>query len=86
MPSSRPDPRSYNTGWSYFWAKHAWKREHGGSMIGNVAVAAIAGGITGSQAAVVVFIALAVLVTLARRRSEPPEAGQAAGREGVGPR
>jgi|GEM_PF-5178015 hypothetical protein len=37
-------------------------------MIGNVAVAAIAGGITGSEVAVVGFIALAVLVTLARRR------------------
>ena len=40
-----------------------------GSMIGNVAVAAIAGGITGTQAAVVVLIALALLVTLARRKS-----------------
>lgn len=41
---------------------------YGGSMIGNVAVAAIAGGITGSQVTVVVFITLAVVVTLARRR------------------
>lgn len=38
-------------------------------MIGNVAVAAIAGGITGSQVAVVVFMVLAVVVTLARRRA-----------------
>lgn len=36
-------------------------------MIGNVAVTAIAGErITNSQAAVVIFIVLAVLVTLAR--------------------
>ena len=64
----RPQPDSYSTAWSYFWAHRRWKRSHGGSMIGNVAVAAIAGGITGSEVAVVVFIALAVVVTLARRR------------------
>jgi TRAP-type C4-dicarboxylate transport system permease large subunit len=66
--SSRPQPESYRTGTEYRWARKLWKRRHGGSMIGNVAVAAIAGGITGSQVAVVAFIALAVLVTLARRR------------------
>jgi hypothetical protein len=41
-------------------------------MIGNVAVAVIAGGITGSHVAVVLFVLLAVVVTLARRHSEPP--------------
>ena len=65
----RPQPESYPTAWSYFWAHRRWKRSHGGSLIGNVAVAAIAGGITGSQVAVVLFIALAVVVTLARRRA-----------------
>ena len=66
--STRPRPEEYPTAWSYFWAQSSWKRRHGGSMIGNVAVAAIAGGISGSQIAVVLFIALAVVVTLARRR------------------
>ncbi|MGA2321758.1 MAG: hypothetical protein ABSG95_13615 [Solirubrobacteraceae bacterium] len=65
----RPEPESYPTAWSYFWAHRTWKRSHGGSMIANVAVAAIAGGITGSQIAVVVFMVLAVVVTLARRRT-----------------
>jgi len=64
----RPEPDSYPTAWSYFWAHGRWKREHGGSLIVNVALAAFAGGITGSQVAVVAFIALAVVVTLARRR------------------
>ena len=64
----RPAPENFPTAWAYLWAHRRWKREHGGSLIVNVAVAAIAGGITGSQVAVVVFIALAVVVTLARRR------------------
>ena len=65
--STRPEPQNYRTRAEYSWAHKLWKRRYGGSMIGNVAVAAIAGGITSSQVAVVVFIALAVLVTLARR-------------------
>lgn len=43
------------------------KRKHGGSLFANVAVAAIAGEITGSPVAVVGFIALAFVVALARR-------------------
>ncbi len=65
----KPRTEQYPTAWSYFWAKRAWKRAHGGSMIGNVAVAAIAGGITGSQVALVAFMMLAVAVTVARRRA-----------------
>ena len=68
----RPQPESFKTGAEYRWARKVWKARHGGSMVGNVAVAAIAGGITGSPVAVVAFILLAVLVTLARRHSEPP--------------
>ncbi len=76
--STRPRPDQYQTAWSYFWAKRAWKRSHGGSLIVNVAVAAIAGGITGSQVAVIGFIGLAVIVTLARREPaavRPPRPG-----------
>lgn len=68
MSRTRPQPESYRIGAEYRWAHKLWQRKHGGSMVGNVAVAAIAGGITGSQVAVVAFIGLAVLVTLARRR------------------
>jgi hypothetical protein len=67
LMSTHPRPADFTTAWSYFWASRAWKQGHGGSLILNVAVAAIAGGITGSQVAVIVFIALAVVVTLARR-------------------
>jgi hypothetical protein len=64
---ARPQPERYRTAAEYRWARRLWKRQHGGSLIGNVAVAAIAGGITGSQVAVVVFIIVAFVVTLARR-------------------
>jgi len=66
---SRPRPERYRTGAEYRWAHKLWKHRHGGSMIGNVAVAVIAGGITGSMVAVVLFVVLAVVVTLARRRA-----------------
>ncbi len=66
----RPQPERYPTAWSYYWAQRRWKRSHGGSLIGNVAVAAVAGGITGSQVAVAVFIALAVVITLGRRHDQ----------------
>ena len=69
---SAPRPEHYATAAQYRWARRLWKRRHGGSMIGNVAVAVIAGGITGSHVAVVLFVLLAVVVTLARRHSEPP--------------
>ena len=55
------------TAWSYFTTRSAWKRSHGGSMVGNVVVAAVAGGITGSQVAVVAFILFTFILTLARQ-------------------
>lgn len=69
---ARPQLGDYPTAWSYFHARRAWKRRHGGSMVGNIGVALLAGFITGSPVAVVLFVALAVGVTLARRHSEPP--------------
>jgi hypothetical protein len=63
MAIERPQPESFTAGGEYRWAHSLRKREHGGSMIGSVTVAAIAG----SQVAVVAFIALAVVVTPARR-------------------
>ncbi len=68
----RPQPDQFRTGAEYRWARKVWRAKHGGSMVGNVAVAAVAGGITGSRVAVVAFIVLAVLVTFARRHSDPP--------------
>jgi hypothetical protein len=44
-----------------------WMRSRGGSVPGIVAVAAIAGGITGSSMAVVVFMLIALVATLVRR-------------------
>jgi hypothetical protein len=69
---SAPRPEQYATAARYRWARRLWRREHGGSMLGNIAVAVIAGGLTGSRVAVVLFVVLAVGVTLARRHSDPP--------------
>jgi hypothetical protein len=55
------------TAWSYFTTRRAWKRSHGGSTVGNVAVAVLGGGLTGSQVAVVAFILLTFVINLARR-------------------
>jgi hypothetical protein len=72
MLGTRPRPEDYPTWWSYHRAARIWKARHGGSLFLNIVVAIIAGGITGSHVAVVLFVLLAVGVTLARRRSEPP--------------
>jgi len=69
---SRPQPENYGTAWGYFWAHRRWKQAHGGSLIVNVAVAVFAGAITGSVWGIVAFVALAIGVTVARRRTEPP--------------
>lgn len=68
----RPDPEDYPTAGQWLWARHLWRRRHGGSMIGNVGVAILAGAITGSVWGIVAFVGLAVAVTLARRHTEPP--------------
>ena len=57
----------YPTAGSYFHSSQRWRKRTGGSLIGYVALGAVAAGMTGSQLAVVVFIAVAVVVTLARR-------------------
>lgn len=62
--STKPQPERFRTRTEYRWARKLWKRKDGGSLIGNVA---LAGGIVGSQFAVVAFIALAVMVTLGWR-------------------
>jgi TRAP-type C4-dicarboxylate transport system permease large subunit len=72
----RPEREDYRTGAEYRWAAKLWRAKHGGSMLGNVGVAILAGAITGSALALVAFVVLAVVVTLARRRGEPPAPGQ----------
>ena len=65
--STRSRPEDYPTAWSYFLASRLWRKRTDGWLIVNAAVAAIAGGITGSRLAVVVFSAPAAVVSLARR-------------------
>jgi TRAP-type C4-dicarboxylate transport system permease large subunit len=67
MTNSRPTPENYRTATEYRWASKLWRAKHGGSMLGNVGVAILAGAITGSALALLAFVALAVVVTLARR-------------------
>ncbi len=65
----RPQPDNFKTGAEYRWASRQWRAKHGGSMFANVAVAIIAGAITGSAVLLALFVVLAVTVTLARRSS-----------------
>lgn len=66
MTNSRPTPENYRTATEYRWASKLWRAKHGGSMLGNVGVA-ILPAITGSALALLAFVVLAVVVTLARR-------------------
>jgi hypothetical protein len=65
--NTKPQPEQFRTRAEYTWERKLWRHKRGGLLIGNRTVAAIAVGIKGSQVAVVAFIALPVVVTLARR-------------------
>lgn len=66
----RPQPDSYPTAWSYFWAHRRWKRKHGGSLIGTLAIAVFFGGFTGSPVLLLSLVVF-VLVGTAYARSRP---------------
>ena len=67
---SKPQPQQYPTFWTYFWARRAWKRSHGGSIITTLAIAAFFGAWTGSVALMFLLIAFAIVCT-AVARSRP---------------
>ena len=63
-----PDPADYRTASEYRWRRKMWRRQHGGSLIGNTLFAFLVGAvITRSAALTVVFAVVAIVVTLGRR-------------------
>ncbi|HMD56717.1 MAG TPA: hypothetical protein VKG82_04535 [Solirubrobacteraceae bacterium] len=67
---SRPYTEDYGTAWSYWQARRAWVRRHGGSLLGTFALAIGFGLLTGSALVLVILVAAALLGT-AYARSRP---------------
>ncbi len=65
--STQPQPEDYPTAWSYWQARRAWVRRHGGSLIGTLALAIGFGLLTGSAVVLVVLVVAAVLGTVYAR-------------------
>ena len=63
----RPRPEDYKTRTEYRWARKLWIRRHGGSFICTLAIALFFGGLSGSQAVLFLFLALAIVGTVAAR-------------------
>jgi predicted lipid-binding transport protein (Tim44 family) len=68
MPSTRPRPEQFATAAEYRWARHLWRRAHGGSLIGTLAIAVFFGALTGSTALLVLLIVFALVATMIARR------------------
>lgn len=66
----KPRPENYRTGAEYRWAKRAWRKRTGGSLITTVLLAAIFGALTGSPTLLWGTIALALLFHLALRKAD----------------
>lgn len=67
-PAQRPRPDDYRTGAEFRWARHNWKRSHGGSLIVTLAIAFIFGAWTGSQALLWGLVAFAIIAHVVARR------------------
>jgi predicted lipid-binding transport protein (Tim44 family) len=68
-PAQRPRPEEYRTGAEFRWARRQWKRAHGGSLLGTLAIAVFFGALTGSQALLWGLIGFAIVAhVIARSR------------------
>jgi hypothetical protein len=66
---SRPQPEQYPTRATYRWALRNWKRSHGGSLIGTLAIAVFFGAWSGSQVALFGLVGFAIVAhVIARSR------------------
>jgi hypothetical protein len=70
MPSTRPRPEQYRTAAEFRWARRNWKRAHGGSLIGTIAIAVFFGALSGSAPLLILLVAFALVAT-AYARSRP---------------
>jgi hypothetical protein len=68
--STRPVPEQYPTRARYRWALRSWRRAHGGSLIGTLAIAVVIGALSGSAVVLVLLVVFALLAT-ADARSRP---------------
>jgi len=65
---ARPQPEHYPTAWSYWQARRAWLRRHGGSLWPSIAIATFFGLASGSQWALFGLLAFAVGAHMTARR------------------
>lgn len=65
--STKPQKDQYSTRQEYSWANKQWKRSHGGSLLGTLAIAVFFGLITGSQVLLWLLVAFAIAVHLVAR-------------------
>jgi hypothetical protein len=64
----KPQPDQFKTRSEYKWAAKQHRKQHGGSLIGTLAIAAFFGALTGSQVLFWALIAFAVLATVIARK------------------
>ena len=66
---ARPQPEQFGTGAEYRWARRNWKRAHGGSLLGTLAIAVFFGALSGSQALLGLLVGFAIVChVIARSR------------------
>jgi hypothetical protein len=66
---ARPQPEQFATRAEYRWRLKLWKRRHGGSLIGTLAIAVFFGAWSGSQAVLFGLVAFAIVAhVIARSR------------------
>lgn len=70
MGLPKPLPEDYRTRAEYRWAKRAWHKRTGGSLITTVLLAAFVGALSGSSTLLWGTIALALLFHLALRKAD----------------
>lgn len=63
----KPQPDQFATRAEYAWARKNWKRRHGGSFFGTLAIALFFGALSGSVVVLMMLVALAVVGTLVAR-------------------
>ena len=61
---SKPRPQDFPTAWSYWPARRAWVRRHGGSLFGTLAIAVFFGAVSGSAVALILLVVFAIVGTV----------------------